>query len=44
MIEVVVPYEREEVGWEARIFPWDMCLPPPRARRVVDNASPSCAG
>ncbi len=23
MVEVVVPYEREEVGWEARIFPWE---------------------
>src|SRR6478752_10160659 len=26
MVEVVVPYEREEVGWEARIFPWEYVL------------------
>jgi hypothetical protein len=26
MIEVVVPYEREDLGWEARIFPWEYVL------------------
>lgn len=26
MVEVVVPYEREEIGWEARIFPWEYVL------------------
>src|SRR5262249_5983902 len=26
MVEVVVPYEREEEGWEARIFPWEYVL------------------
>jgi hypothetical protein len=26
MVEVAVPYEREEVGWEARIFPWEYVL------------------
>jgi hypothetical protein len=26
MVEVVVPYRREEEGWEARIFPWEYVL------------------
>jgi len=26
MVEVVVPYTREEIGWEARIFPWEYVL------------------